>query len=333
MKAIIPVAGLGSRLRPHTFTLPKVLLNVAGKPILGHILDHLTSSGVSEITLVVGSMGDLIEQYVRENYSIPARFVEQQEANGLAHAVHLGLTDEDQEVLVILGDTIFEFDLVRMMRECSDSAIGVTTVEDPRRFGVVETRGEYVSRLVEKPDQPNSNVVIVGIYLIRQAQVLKQAIEMLFERKLTTRGEFQLTDALQLMVEQGLPISTFQVDNWFDCGKPDTLLATNRHMLDKKPREEAKAYDGVVIVPPVFIDKDAKIENAIVGPYATVGPNAVVKSAMVRDSILAEGAHVEEALVTGSLVGNNALVKGCFHRYNLGDSSAIVEGARDGDEI
>jgi glucose-1-phosphate thymidylyltransferase len=278
-------------------------------------------------------MGDLIEQYVRENFDIPARFVEQEEAKGLAHAVHLGLTNEDQEVLVILGDTIFEFDLVRMIGECSDSAIGVRTVEDPRRFGVVETRGEYVSRLVEKPDQPNSNLVIVGIYLIRQAQVLKQAIEMLFERKLTTRGEFQLTDALQLMVEQGVPISTFQVDNWFDCGKPDTLLATNRHLLNKYPRRETIARDGVVIIPPVFIDKDAKIENAIVGPHATVGPNAIVKSAMVRDSILAEGAHVEEALVTGSLVGNNALVKGCFHRYNLGDSSAIVEGARDGDEI
>lgn len=333
MKAIIPVAGVGSRLRPHTFTRPKVLLNVAGKPILGHILDHLIASGIDRVTLVVGAMGDLIERYVRENYSIPSEFVVQHEARGLAHAVHLGLAPEDQEVLVILGDTIFEFDLERVLRESATSAIGVKTVEDPRRFGVVETREQMVTRLVEKPENPRSNLVIVGIYLIRQAPALKQAIEMLFDRNLTTRGEFQLTDALQLMIEHDVPISTFSVDNWFDCGKPETLLETNRHLLDRLNGQLIDQRPGAVIIPPVFIHPEAVIENAIVGPHATVGQGASIRNAMVRDAILGDGSKVEDALVTGSLVGNNAAVRGGFHRYNLGDSSAIIEGGRDGDEL
>jgi len=333
VKAIIPVAGVGSRLRPHTYTRPKVLLNVAGKPILGHILDHLIASGINQVTLVVGAMGDLIERYVRENYSIPAEFVVQQEARGLAHAVHLGLTPDDQEVLVILGDTIFEFDLERVMRESATSAIGVKTVEDPRRFGVVETRDDMVSRLVEKPENPRSNLVIVGIYLIRQAQALKSAIEMLFERNLTTRGEFQLTDALQLMLEHDVPISTFFVDNWFDCGKPETLLTTNQHLLNSRGGNGAVATPGTVIIPPVFVHPDAKLENAIVGPHATIGAGATVRNAMVRDAILGDGALVEDALVEGSLVGNGAMVKGSFHRYNLGDSSAIIEGGREDEEL
>ncbi|MBK6909534.1 MAG: NTP transferase domain-containing protein [bacterium] len=333
MKAIIPVAGVGSRLRPHTYTRPKVLLNVAGKPILGHILDHLIASGIDQVTLVVGAMGDLIERYVRENYSVPAEFVVQHEAKGLAHAVHLGLAPDDQEVLVILGDTIFEFDLQKVMRESGTSAIGVKTVEDPRRFGVVETREQMVTRLVEKPENPRSNLVIVGIYLIRQAPALKRAIEMLFERNLTTRGEFQLTDALQLMIEQDVPISTFFVDNWFDCGKPETLLTTNRHLLDSGSGNGATATPGTVIIPPVFIHPDAVLELAIVGPHATIGAGARVRNAMVRDAILGDGALVEDALVAGSLVGNGATVKGSFHRYNLGDSSAIIEGGRESEEL
>ncbi len=172
--------------------------------------------------------------------------------------------------------------------------------------------------------------MIVGIYLIRQAQALKSSIEMLFERNLTTRGEFQLTDALQLMVEQEVPIRTFPVDNWFDCGKPETLLETNRHLLDKHPGV-TPVFPGAVIIPPVFIHADAIIEQAIVGPHATIGEGAQVRNAMVRDAILGEGAHVEDALVAGSLVGHNAVVKGSFHRYNLGDSSAIIEGT--GDEL
>ncbi|MBI5058393.1 NTP transferase domain-containing protein [candidate division KSB1 bacterium] len=324
MKAIIPVAGVGSRLRPHTFTLPKVLLNVAGKPILGHILDHLQAAGVTEVSLVVGQMGDLIEQYVRENYSIPAEFIVQSEPKGLGHAVSLGLNEQDREVLVILGDTIFEIDLGRVIGNSTGSALGVKEVADPRRFGVVEIEHGRVSRLVEKPENPKSNLVLVGIYMIRNAQLLRRCIHVLFDRQLTTRGEYQLTDALQLMVEQGEPIMTFPVTSWFDCGKPETLLATNRHLLDQHGSNGQHDRPDIVVVPPVYIHPETTIERSVIGPYATLARGAVVRDAMVRDSILADGARVENALVEGSLVGNNSAIVGKFLRYNLGDSSEIL---------
>jgi glucose-1-phosphate thymidylyltransferase len=327
LKAIIPVAGVGSRLRPHTFTRPKVLLNVAGKPILGHILDHLTASGVTSLSMIVGSMADLIEAYVRSQVDMPAEFIEQPEPRGLADAVSLGLNNEDKEVLVILGDTIFETDLKGALANHGPTSLGVKTVEDPRRFGVVETSTDgRVTRLVEKPDVPKSNLVLVGIYLIRNAPLLRSCIDTLFERQLTTRGEYQLTDALQLMIEQGEPITTFPVTDWFDCGKPETLLATNRHLLDRMGNGLTKQHEGALIVPPVYIHPTAILERAVVGPYATLDSGTVVRDAMVRDSVLGEGARVENALVAGSLVGNNSSIEGRFQRFNLGDSSEIASG-------
>jgi glucose-1-phosphate thymidylyltransferase len=327
LKAIIPVAGVGSRLRPHTFTLPKVLLNVAGRPILGHILDHLLESGVTRMTLVVGQMAELVQEYVQKYYKIPAEFVVQDEPRGLGHAVSLGLSESDREVLVILGDTIFEIDLASVISGSRTSCLGVKKVEDPRRFGVVETDAEgRVTRLVEKPEQPKSNLVLVGIYLVRNAPLLRESIQTLFDRQLTTRGEYQLTDALQLMVERGEAMTTFPVADWFDCGKPETLLATNRHLLDKKSNSTAEHHEQALIVPPVYIHPQAILERAVVGPYATIGKGAVVRDAMVQDSVLGEGARVERALIRGSLVGNNSSIIGEFQRYNLGDSSEIVSG-------
>jgi glucose-1-phosphate thymidylyltransferase len=327
LKAIIPVAGVGSRLRPHTFTQPKVLLNVAGKPILGHILDNLADSGVTEVSLVVGQMGDLIENYVRLNHNMHAEFPVQAEARGLGDAVSLGLNEGDKEVLVILGDTIFEIDLKSMIRDTKTTSLGVKTVQDARRFGVVEVNHDgHVTRLVEKPEHPKSNLVLVGIYLIRNAPLLRTCINTLFERQLTTRGEYQLTDALQLMIEHGETVTTFPVADWYDCGKPETLLSTNRHLLDKDKNSTANEAPGALVIPPVYIHPSAVLDHAIIGPYATIGSEAVVRDAMVRDSILGEGAHVEKALISGSLVGNNSSIVGYFQRYNLGDSSEIESG-------
>jgi glucose-1-phosphate thymidylyltransferase len=327
LKVIIPVAGVGSRLRPHTFTIPKVLLNVAGKPILGHILDYLQAAGLREVALVVGAMGDLIANYVREHYRLEARFVTQTEPLGLGHAISLALTPEDSEILIILGDTIFDFDLTSVLQTAS-SAIGVKEVPDPRRFGVVEVKGDRVIRLVEKPDKPKSNLVIAGIYLLRNAPALSRAAQMLFKRNLTTRGEYQLTDALQLMIEEGEEIRTFLVNGWYDCGKVDTLLETQRYLLGKDPEcRNPIPRPRAVLVPPVYVHPSATIENAVIGPYVTVAENAVVKDAMVRNSILGQGAEVRAALVEESLVGNNAEIVGQFQRFNVGDSSEILSGA------
>jgi glucose-1-phosphate thymidylyltransferase len=321
MRAIIPVAGFGSRLRPHTFTIPKVLLNVAGKPIIGHILDHIIEAGFDEATIVVGYLGEKIREYVCSQYSIKVDFVEQDERRGLAHAVYLAKERfNDGPFLIILGDTIFDVDLKPVIRG-KQTSIGVKYVEDPRRFGIAETQDGVVKRLIEKPEHPTSNYAIVGLYWIEQPALLRQCIEELMAADRKTKGEFQLTDALQLMIQHGERIRTFPVEGWFDCGKPETLLATNRHLLEK--HQSCRSMEDVVIIPPVYISAKAKIVHSVIGPFSTIADGAVVTESIVRNCIVGEDAQVDKALLDSSIVGINAVVRGSFHRMNIGDSSEI----------
>lgn len=321
MRAIIPVAGAGSRLRPHTYSLPKVLLNVAGKPIIGHILDKIVSDGITDATIVVGYLGDKIREYVAENYKINVDFVEQEERKGLAHSIHLAReTFSSGPLLIILGDTIFDVDLKPVLNG-KESAIGVRHVEDPRRFGIAEVRDGFVSRLIEKPEHPTSSLALVGLYYITNTKLLIECLEELIRKDIRTKGEYQLTDGLELMIEKGERMRTFTVDGWYDCGKPETLLSTNRHLLEKQSLE--RSIQGVVVEPPVYISPSAKITNSVIGPYSTVAGDSTVVDSIVRNSIISEGAQVYRALLESSIVGNNAVVKGSFKRINIGDSSEI----------
>lgn len=324
MRAIIPVAGVGTRLRPHTYTLPKVLLNVAGKPILGHILDKLLEEGITSATIIVGYMGDLVEEYVRSNYSFDVEFVEQPVREGLGHSIYLAKESlGDEPLLIVLGDTIFEVDLGPVLSG-EHSSLGVREVEDPRRFGVVEMNGETVSRLIEKPDVPPTNLAIAGLYYIRRPRLLAECLTDLVANDRRTRGEYQLTDALQMMIERGETFTTFRVERWFDCGKLETMLETNRHLLDRRSLD--RAIDGVVINPPVHIAPTADISNSVIGPYATIGDGAVVRDAIVTDSIIGSGARVERAILRESVIGNEASVRGAFQRVSLGASSELDLG-------
>jgi glucose-1-phosphate thymidylyltransferase len=321
MLAVIPVAGVGSRLRPHTYSLPKVLLNVAGKPIIGHILDKIIADGFTEATIIVGYMGDKIREYVHTNYSIKVNFIDQEERKGLAHAIHLAKgTLTDEPFLIILGDTIFDVDLKPVIKN-DFTSIGVKYVEDPRRFGITELREGFVSKFIEKPEHPTSNFAIVGLYWIKNPKLLEQCIDDLIAKDLRTRGEYQLTDALQLRMERGERIKTFPVEGWYDCGKPETLLSTNRHLLDKQ--QATYTLDGVVVVPPVYISSKAKISHSVIGPYATIAANTVVADSVIRNSIVSEDAQVFRSLLDNSIIGNHAMVKGGFKRINVGDSSEI----------
>ena len=321
MRAIIPVAGFGSRLRPHTYTLPKVLLNVAGKPILGHIMDQIIRDGFTEATLIVGYLGDQVCDYVRSNYDIRVDFVEQEERKGLAHAIHIARhTISGEPLLIILGDTIFDVDLKPVIAGRGTS-IGVKHGEDPRRFGIAEMKDGVVTRLVEKPEHPTSNYAIVGLYWIANPAKLLAAIDTIMQKDIRTKGEYQLTDALETMRAEGETITTFTVEGWYDCGKPETLLATNRHLLDGG--RAVYQLPGVVIVPPVFIAPTAKITDSVIGPYATIAAGVHVTDSIVRNSILGEEARVQRALLENSIVGSNAFVSGSFKRINIGDSSEI----------
>jgi glucose-1-phosphate thymidylyltransferase len=323
MHAIIPVAGMGRRLRPHTFTLPKVLLNVAGKPILGHILDKVIREGVTDATIVIGHMSEMIREYVTSAFPrLPVRFVEQEEQLGLGHAIYVARDSiAGDDVLIILGDTIFDVDL-RPILGRPVTAIGVKQVEDPRRFGVAVTSNGTITRLAEKPDPPVSNLALVGLYYIHNAPLLRTCLEEVVRKDIRTRGEYQLTDVLQMMIERGERMETFAVDGWYDCGKPETLLSTNRALLEKG--STYRTLPGVVINEPVYIAPSAEIRNCIIGPNTTVGDGAEVNDSIIRNSIIGERAHVERVLLENTIVGNEATVTGNYRRLNVGDLSEIV---------
>jgi glucose-1-phosphate thymidylyltransferase len=321
MRAVIPVAGVGSRLRPHTYSIPKVLLNVAGKPIIGHILDRLVENGINEATIITGYLGDKIIEYVEANYRIHVDFIEQEERQGLGQAIYSARgTFGSDPILIILGDTIFEFDLSGLLK--SDfSSIGLKEVEDPRRFGVAALQNGYVKQLLEKPENPPTNLALVGLYYIKNPRLLIESLEHIITRGMRTKGEFQLTDGLQLMIQRGEKIRPFTVDGWYDCGNQETLLATNRHLLEKK--STARNIEGVVVLPPVYLSPTCQITSSVIGPYATIADGALVEESIVRNSIVSEEATVQKALLEGSIVGNNAAVRGTYKRINIGDSSEI----------
>jgi glucose-1-phosphate thymidylyltransferase len=322
MRAIIPVAGVGSRLRPHTFELPKVLLNVAGKPVLGHILDKIVGEGIREGTIVVGAMGEKITEYVSQAYpDFHAEYVEQAERLGLGHAIHISRhTIGDEPVLIILGDTIFDVDLAPVLKG-NTTAIGVKAVDDPRRFGIAETSGGRITRLVEKPEKPTTNLAVVGLYYVRNPKLMKECLDELVARDRRTRGEYQLTDALQMMIERGEQMVPFMVEGWYDCGKPETLLSTNRALLEKK--SFGRVIPGVVVNEPVYIAPTAVLSNCIIGPSTSVGSGAEISDAVIRNSIISEGARVHGALLENSIIGNGSVVTGSYRRVNVGGASEI----------
>ncbi len=321
MRAIIPVAGIGSRLRPHTYTVPKVMLNVAGKPIIGHIMDKIIAEGFDAATIIVGYLGDKIKEYITENYSISVDFVEQEERLGLGHAIYLSRhTISKDPILIILGDTVFDVNLSAMTKG-EYSSIGVKEVADPRRFGVAETTNGFISKLIEKPENPTSKSAIVGIYYIKRPDILLECLKEMIKNDVRTKGEFQLTDGLQMMIERGEKIKTFTINGWFDCGKPETLLETNQHLLSQNSTHTTPP--GVVVIPPVFISSKATVKNSVIGPNATIAAGAIVEDSVIRNSIISEDATVQSSLLEGSIIGSNAIVKGGYKRINIGDSSEL----------
>ena len=321
MKAIVPAAGIGKRLRPHTLTTPKALFNVAGRPIIGHILDFLIKAGIDEIVVVVGYESSQVERYLHEQYPEVTRTVQQTERKGLGHAVHQALEDNEEPILIMLGDTIIDTDLKEIMKR-SNSSIGVREIPNPQAFGIVEMDGRYVRKLIEKPENPTSNLAIAGIYLIRNQLKLKRSIERLIEQNITTKGEIQLTDGLQNMLESGEQIEIFDVSNWYDCGSWDSILETNRILLDKSEGSAMTVKDSV-INEPCYIAPTVQLINSIVGPHVTLDEGAIVKNTIISDSVVAKGATLENCSVSGSLIGEHALVHGIVRKLSVGDYSEI----------
>jgi glucose-1-phosphate thymidylyltransferase len=222
-------------------------------------------------------------------------------------------------LLIMLGDTIVQARIGDLVR--GGSRVGVHEVQDPRRFGVATVRGDRIVEVVEKPDQPVSNLALVGLYYIENGPLLFECLDRLIREGRRTRGEVQLTDALELLMEQGEELRPFPVEGWYDCGKTETLLETNRALLDQLAKPVFR--EGVVVLPPVALDPTAEISAAVIGPHVTIGPRARVRHAVVRNSIVNEGATVKDILLEGSVVGENAVVRGAYQRLNVGDSSEV----------
>lgn len=324
MHVVIPVAGEGTRLRPHTFSIPKVLLPVAGKPMLDYILDEVVKLSPRKVSLVIGHLGERIRSYVEERYDLPFAWVYQGKRQGLGHAVGMSLAEhEEGDLLVILGDTIFEADLSGLLSR-GTSCIAVKEVEDPRRFGVVEMDGEHAARLVEKPEVPASNLAIVGIYYLQNEGKLARAIGRLVSEEILTRGEYQLTDALQLLIDGGERISVYRVEGWYDCGKPETLLATNRHFLARFGGGERRADS--IIIDPVYLAPDAQVLHSVVGPGVSVSPGVRIERSVVSNSILCDGACVMNIVLDESIIGPGALVVGSSSGLNIGEEAQLRVG-------
>jgi len=327
MKAIIPVAGAGTRLKPHTLTKPKVLMNVAGKPMIHYIIEQLISEKlVNEIIMITGDMGEQIEHYLKKEFKFKFRFIEQKEKLGLGHAIHCAKEgfDKNEDALIILGDTLFDLNLAEICRN-DYSVIAVKKVENPRRFGVVEKdENEFIKRFVEKPDSPEvspSNEAIVGIYYLKNSDVLFSGLDNIIKKNIRTKSEYQLTDALSEMLVMNEKMKTFEIEKWFDCGKKETILSSNKYFLIKNKTRHS--YVNSFISELVYIGKDVEIENSVIGDNVTIADGCVIKNSVIRNSIIDEHSVIENAVIDDSLIGTHSKVKKRFEILNIGDYSEL----------
>jgi glucose-1-phosphate thymidylyltransferase len=328
MKIVIPMAGYGTRLRPHTWSKPKPLVTVAGKPVLGHVLDMFaTLPSIDEVIFIVGYLGTQVQDYVGRAYpGLKARYVEQTEMLGQSHAVWLAREGLSGPMLLVFVDTLIDADLSGLGGEGVEALAWVKAVPDPRRFGVAETGPDgLVSRLVEKPEDVGNNLAVVGFYYLRQAERLIAAIETQMAQKQVLHGEYFLADALNILLRQGLKMAVRPVEVWHDCGKPEALLETNRYLLEHGRDNSAAAAQrpGVVVVPPVYIDPSATIAEAVIGPHVSIGAECEVRRSILQDSIIDGGSQILDTALSGSLIGRDARVIGRYRALNVGDSSEI----------
>ncbi len=332
IKVVIPAAGAGKRLFPHTFTKPKPMVYIAGKPIIGHILDRMRDVEPEEIIMVVGYRKEQIISYVDKNYSriFNIRYVDQMEQLGLGHSIYVA-RDEigDSNIMIALGDMIFKagysefYEHYLKNGDCAAS-IGVREVDDPTKYGIVELEGKYIKRLEEKPAHPKSNLGIAGVYFIKETPVLLSIIEEMINKNTRTRGEYQLTDALQEMVNRCYRLKTFPVSSWYDCGHPESLLETNRVLLDEKEDiDHVHRIKDSVIIQPVAIGDNVTIINSVIGPHASIAGDSYIESSIISDSVIGSRSHISKVNLQRSIVGDDASVHGKHNSLNIGDSSSI----------
>ena len=330
MKAIIPVAGAGAKLRPHTYTQPKALIPIAGKTILSFIVDQLNAAGIHEFIFIVGYLGEKIQEYVKQTYpDLKCHFVYQNERQGTGHAIELtkNIVGND-EVFVVLGDTICEYDVSAVIAS-EYSMLGVKKVDDPRNFGVAEIDEDgFISHVIEKPSIPKTNMALVGLYKIKETPILFECVHHLFTQDIKTLGEYNLTDALDCMIKRGAKFKSFKVKNWFDCGKKETLLESNATLLKKfGPKAQCQQkFENTVLIQPVSIGDNCDIKNSIIGPNVTVGENTTIEQSILKESIIGAYSNLFDIVLDYSIIGSDTSIRGETRSLNIGDNTNIDLG-------
>ncbi len=321
MNVIIPVAGRGERLKPHTNAVPKPLLKVAGATILDYVLRPIIPLNPRQVTFVIGHMGEKIRNHVLDGYDFESRFVEQDRLLGLGYAVKMGLDGlDDGPLMIVLGDTIVQANL-QALAAGGHNALAVQQVEDPRRFGVAEVGDGFITHLEEKPSEPKSNMALVGLYYFTDAGPLREALASLVDSGKRTRDEVQLTDALEIMLQEGKKFVPLEVRNWFDCGNKETLLDSNRHLLARM--DAAPTVEGSTIIPPVFLPLSVDMIGCTVGPNVSIADGCRLANCTIENSILAEEVTAENAVIRDSLIGPRAVVRGGNGVFDIGERAEV----------
>ncbi|MBL8076913.1 MAG: hypothetical protein JNM55_03040 [Anaerolineales bacterium] len=336
LKIVIPMAGWGTRMRPHTWNKPKPLVSVAGKTSLEHVMDMFKTlpepDNVEYIFIVGPYLGELqVPEFIKENYpDLKAHVVVQREMKGQSHALALAREFLRGPMMVCFSDTLMETDFSFLDKEEADGVAWVMPVPDPRRFGVAELNSEgWVKRFIEKPQSMDNNLVVVGCYYFKSAEKLLTAIDEQMDRGIMLKGEYFLTDTISVMIEDGAKVRTQQIDTWLDTGTIEATLDTNKILLEKiKSNVLTFKRSNVEIVDPVFIHPTAEISNAKIGPYASIGANCKITNSQIAESILEAGCEITDAALSRSLIGRQASVKGRSDGHvavlNIGDNSSIV---------
>ena len=331
MKVILPVAGKGTRLRPHTHTKAKSLVQVAGKTVLEHIVSRLGNLPVAEFIFITDENGHQIQDFMKATFpALNCSYVVQKERLGPAHAVFLAAPRiaEGDDVLVVFNDTIFVADLGRIPELCADcdGLIYSKEVEDYQRFGVNVLREGFIVDMVEKPDTPVSRLAQVGLYYLKDGANFMAYLQKTISAGETVKGEYYLPSVFMRMIQEGHRFRAPEIDAWLDCGKPETLLETNRYLLKERHHSHGEAVNSVLIEP-VHISEGAVVRNSILGPNVSVAPRCVIEDSIIRNSIINTGSEVREMVLESTILGDNVRLVGGPRRMNIGDHSLIeMEG-------